>query len=123
MQFHFRGKNNTSIGFFRQLAVVLLSQGRAPSTDISRLSHASDRYKCWGDCGRPWIKPWQWSENQEPESPASICGGSVSIGVILRLSVPELTIFSGGVHKFIVTALLDDPAFVEHDDLIAEPAA
>ena len=46
-----------------------------------------------------------------------------SLGVILRLSVPEFAIFSGGVHKFIVTALLDDPAFVENDYLIAEPAA
>ena len=55
--------------------------------------------------------------------PRPIGGGSVSIGVILRLSVPEFTIFSGGVHKFIVTALLDDSAFVENDYLIAEPAA
>ena len=46
---------------------------------------------------------------------------AVVTGVILRLGVPKLIVFASWIgYQFLVGALLDDSAIVEHGDFIAE---
>lgn len=45
------------------------------------------------------------------------------LGIILRLGMPHLVIFSGFICKeFLVGSGLDDSALVEHQDSVAESA-
>ena len=56
-----------------------------------------------------------------PECAAS--GTFCPLGIILRLGIPQLVIFSGGIgYEAVMAALLYDPAFVEDHDVVAEAA-